>query len=117
MERVHRRSSFFIRASRSGREETLLHPSAQRKYGAQHYKLFTVHYSARSRRLLEPLHAAGSRFSFGFLRRQSVEFCGYLQAFHVLLCDHQCFTSKKYGCDCTGSVYSFIGKHNHPTEL
>lgn len=69
MERVHIRTSFFIRASRSGREETLLHPSAQRKYGAQHYKLFTVHYSVRSRRLLEPLHAARARFSFGFLKR------------------------------------------------
>lgn len=63
MERVHIRTSFFIRASRSGREETLLHPSAQRKCGAQRYKLFTVGYSVRSRRLLEPPHAAGSRFS------------------------------------------------------
>lgn len=64
MERVHIRTSFFIRASRSGREETLLHPSAQRKYGVQHYQLFTVQHSVRSRRLLEPLHAARSRFSF-----------------------------------------------------
>lgn len=81
----------------------------------EQYKNITVYYSVRSRTLQVSLHGAKSRFSFSFLNRRLMEFCRYLHAFLALFGNRQCFTLNKQSCDCSGSVNSFIGKHNNPT--